>query len=72
MSIIINSIIIITIIINIIIIIIIIIIYLHVGFGGLAVPCSPRYPRFVDSSPAEVNGFFQDVKILSTILREGL
>jgi hypothetical protein len=28
--------------------------------------CSPRYPRFAGSNPAEVGGFFQDVKILST------
>ena len=33
---------------------------------GLGVTCSPRDPRFVDSNPAEVNGFFQDVKILSS------
>ena len=26
----------------------------------------PRDPRFAGSNPAEVNGFFQDVKILST------
>ena len=34
-----------------------------VGLGGLGVPCSTRDPG---SSPAEVDGFFQDVKILST------
>ena len=28
--------------------------------------CSPRDPRFVGSNPAEVNGFFQDVKMLRT------
>ena len=33
---------------------------------GLGVPCSPRDPRFVGSNPAEVDGFFQDIKILST------
>ena len=38
------------------------IIKLFVGLGGLGVTCSPRYPRFAGSNPAEVNGFFQDVK----------
>ena len=33
---------------------------------GLAVTCSPRDSRFAGSNPAEVDGFFQDVKILST------
>ena len=33
---------------------------------GLRVTCSLRDPRFAGSNPAEVNGFFQDVKILST------
>jgi hypothetical protein len=28
---------------------------------------SPRYPRFASSNPAEVDGFFQYVKILNTI-----
>ena len=37
----------------------------HVGLGGLGVTCSPRDPRFAGSNPAEVDGFFQDVKILS-------
>ena len=37
-----------------------------VGLGGLGVTCSPRDPRFAGSNPAEVDGFFQDVKILST------
>ena len=37
-----------------------------VGLGGLGVPCSPRDPRIAGSNPAEVAGFFQDVKILST------
>ena len=37
-----------------------------VGLGGLGVTFSPRDPRFGDSNPTEVNGFFQDVKILST------
>ena len=27
---------------------------------------TPRDPRFVGSNPAEFDGFFQDVKILST------
>ena len=37
-----------------------------VGLGGLGVTCSPQNPRFAGSNPAEVDGFFQDVKILST------
>ena len=37
-----------------------------VGLGGLGVTYSPRDPRFAGSNPAEVDGFFQDVKILST------
>ena len=37
-----------------------------IGLGGLGVPCSLRDPRFAGSNPAEVNGFFQDLKILST------
>ena len=36
------------------------------GLGGLGVTCSPRDPRFAGSNPAEIDGFFQDVKILST------
>ena len=32
-----------------------------VGLGGLGITCSPP-----GSNPAEVDGFFQDVKILST------
>ena len=36
------------------------------GLGGLWVTCSLRDPRFADSNPAEVDGFYQDVKILST------
>ena len=35
------------------------------GLGGLKVTCSPRDVRFAGSNPAEVDGFFQDVKILS-------
>ena len=35
-----------------------------VGLGGLGVTCSPRDPRFAGSKPAEVDGFFQGVKIL--------
>ena len=38
-----------------------------VGLGGLGVKCSPRDPRFASSNPGEVDGFFQDVKILNTI-----
>ena len=37
-----------------------------VGLDGLGVTCSPRDPRFVGSNSAEVDGFFQDVKFLST------
>ena len=33
---------------------------------GLGVTCSPRDPSFPGSNPAEVDGLFQDVKILST------
>ena len=36
-----------------------------VGIGGLEVLCSTRDPRFAGSNPAEVDDFFQDVKILS-------
>ena len=43
----------------------------HVGLGGLRVTCSPRDPRFAGSIPAEVDGFFQDVKILSTCPPKG-
>ena len=38
--------------------------YFLVGLGALGVMCSPRNPRFMGSNPAEVDGFFQDVKIL--------
>ena len=37
-----------------------------VGLGGLGVTCSPRDPRFSGSNQAEVDGFFQDLKILRT------
>ena len=37
-----------------------------VVLGGLGVQCSPRDPRFAGSNQAELEGFFQDVKILST------
>ena len=37
-----------------------------VDLGGLGVTCSPRDSRLASSNPAEVDGFFQDVKILST------
>ena len=40
--------------------------YESVGLVGLGVTCSPRDPRFAGSNPAEVDGFFEDVKILST------
>ena len=32
----------------------------------IGLTCSPRDPRFTGSNPAEVDGFFQDVKVLST------
>ena len=35
-----------------------------VSLVGLEVTYSPRDPRFAGSNPAEVDGFFQDVKIL--------
>ena len=47
-------------------------IYSDVALGGLGVKCSPRDPMFAGANPAEVDGFIQDVKTLSTILREGL
>ena len=34
--------------------------------GGLGVTYSPREPKFAGSNPSEVDGFIQDVKILST------
>ena len=37
-----------------------------VGLCGLGVTYSPRDSWFAGSNPAEVDGFFQDVKILST------
>ena len=37
-----------------------------VGLGGLRVTCSPGHPRYLGSNLAEVDGFFQDIKILST------
>ena len=37
-----------------------------IGLSGLGVTCSPRDPRFVGSNPAEADGLFQDIKILST------
>ena len=39
---------------------------INVGLGGLRVTCSPRDPRFAGSNPTEVDGVFQDVRILST------
>ena len=45
---------------------ILVVTYLDVDLGGLGVTCSPRDPRFAGSNPAEVDGFFQDVKILNT------
>jgi hypothetical protein len=40
------------------------------GFGSLGV--TPRDPRLVGSNPAEVDGFFQDKKILITSTLGGL
>ena len=40
--------------------------YWLVGLGGLGITCSPRNPRLAASNPAEVDGFFRDVKILSS------
>ena len=37
----------------------------NVCLGGLGVTCSPWDPRYAGSNPAEVDGFCQDVKILS-------
>ena len=37
-----------------------------VGLGRLGVTFSPRDPRFAGLNPTEVDGYFQDVKILST------
>ena len=37
-----------------------------IGLGGLGVTWSPRDRSFEGSNPAGVDGFFQDVKILST------
>ena len=45
---------------------VIILLLLIVVVGGLGVMCSPPNPRFAGSNPAEVDGFFQDVKLLST------
>ena len=39
---------------------------LLVVLGGLGVTSLPRDPRFAGSNPTEVDGFFQEVKILST------
>ena len=38
----------------------------HLKGVGLGETCSPRVQRFAGSNPAEVDGFFQDLKILST------
>ena len=40
--------------------------FFKICLGGLGVTCSPRDPRFAGSNPAEVDGFFQVVNILST------
>ena len=39
---------------------------LEIGLGGLGVTYSPGDPRFAVSNPTEVDGFFQDVKIMRT------
>ena len=38
---------------------------IEVDLGGFRVTGSPRDPRFAVLNPVEVDGFFQDVKILS-------
>ena len=43
-----------------------------VGLGDLGVTSSPRDPGFAGSNQAEVDEFFQDVKILSTSLPGGI
>ena len=48
------------------------IILMKVGLCDLGVTCSPRHPMFAGSNPTEVDGFFRDVKILSTSPPEGL
>jgi hypothetical protein len=40
--------------------------YTHGRLDALGVTCSHRDPRFAGSNTAEVDGCFQDVKILST------
>ena len=35
------------------------------GLGGLGITCSPRDPRFAGLNPVEINGFYQDLKVLS-------
>ena len=40
----------------------------YVGLGGLVATNSPRDPSFAVLNPAEVDEFFQDVKILNTSL----
>ena len=37
-----------------------------VGLGGIGVTCSPRDPKFAISNSAEIDRFFQDVKIIGT------
>ena len=39
--------------------------FVIVSLGGLRVTCLPRDPMFAISNMAEVDGFFQDVKVLS-------
>ena len=40
-----------------------------VGLVGLGVTCSPLDLRFSGSNPTKIDGFFQDVKILSPSLQ---
>ena len=44
---------------------------LFFSLGDLGVTYLPQDPRFTGSDPSEVNGFFQDVKILSTTPSSG-
>ena len=45
---------------------------LYVYLVGLEGTCSPRDPSFAGSNASEVDGFFQDVKVLSTSLLNNL
>ena len=43
---------------------------IQVGLTGLGVTCSPRDPRFAGSNPAEVDGFFQEARVLKKLAYE--